>query len=50
MQEGEVEHYFAVIRSRGEAVRGPGAFGPPIEVDDNAPLRTRFLAFLGRRD
>ena len=50
LPEPEVEHYFAVIRSRGEAVRGPGVFGPPLEVDDEAPLRTRFLAFLGRRD
>lgn len=50
MPEDLVERYFEVIRSRGEAVRGPGVFGPPLEVDDDAPLRTRFLAFLGRRD
>jgi uncharacterized protein (TIGR03086 family) len=50
MPEEEVEHYFAVIRSRGEAVRSPGVFGSPVEVDEEAPLRTRFLAFLGRRD
>lgn len=50
MPEDLVERYFEVIRSRGEAVRGPGVFGPPLEVDGDAPLRTRFLAFLGRRD
>ncbi|MEZ5182331.1 MAG: hypothetical protein R2702_10720 [Acidimicrobiales bacterium] len=30
-------------------MRGPGAFGPEIEVADDADDQTRLLAFLGRR-
>jgi uncharacterized protein (TIGR03086 family) len=49
MEEAEVERYLEMLRARGDAVRGPGVFGPPLEVDDSADLKTRFLAFTGRR-
>ncbi|HEY5887349.1 MAG TPA: TIGR03086 family metal-binding protein [Acidimicrobiales bacterium] len=32
-----------------EAMRGPGAFGPEVEVGDDASDQDKLLAFLGRR-
>jgi hypothetical protein len=32
-----------------EAMRGPGAFGPEVEVPDDASDQDKLLAFLGRR-
>jgi uncharacterized protein (TIGR03086 family) len=32
-----------------EAMRGPGAFGPEVEVPDDASEQDKVLAFLGRR-
>ena len=32
-----------------EAMRGPGAFGPEVEVPDDASEQDKLLAFLGRR-
>ncbi len=32
-----------------EAMRGPGAFGPEIDVPDDATEQAKLLAFLGRR-
>ena len=33
----------------GDALRGPGVFGPAIDVPGDADEQTRVLAFLGRR-
>jgi hypothetical protein len=33
----------------GDAMRGPGAFGPELEAPEDADEQTRLLAFLGRR-
>lgn len=33
----------------GDALRGPGAFGPAVEAPPDADEQTRLLAFLGRR-
>ncbi len=35
--------------SFGDAIRGPGAFGPEVEAPAGADDQTRLLAFLGRR-
>jgi uncharacterized protein (TIGR03086 family) len=32
-----------------DAMRGPGAFGPEVQVDDDASDQAKLLAFLGRR-
>jgi uncharacterized protein (TIGR03086 family) len=32
----------------GDAMRGAGGFGPPIEIAADAPVQERMLAFLGR--
>jgi uncharacterized protein (TIGR03086 family) len=39
----------AVKQFPAEAMRGPGAFGPEVEVSDDAGDQDRLLAFLGRR-
>lgn len=33
----------------GEAMRGPGAFGPELTPPEGADAQTRLLAFVGRR-
>jgi|RhiMethySRZTD1v2_1073278.scaffolds.fasta_scaffold81291_4 uncharacterized protein (TIGR03086 family) len=44
-----------VVRTRetaagmGDVLRGPGAFGPEVDVPDDADEQTKMLAFLGRR-
>ena len=44
-----------VVRARedlagmGDALRGPGAFGPEVDAPEDADEQTRLLAFLGRR-
>lgn len=44
-----VEHYHAAMAPGEEMMRASGAFGPAVEVPDDADAQTRFLAFLGRR-
>ena len=39
----------AVKQFPAEAMRGPGAFGPEVEVADDAPDQDKLLAFLGRQ-
>lgn len=45
----EVSRVFAAARSMGDALRGPGAFGPAVEPPPGADEQAQFLAFLGRR-
>jgi uncharacterized protein (TIGR03086 family) len=36
-------------KSFGDAMRSPGAFGPEVEVGDDADEQSKFIAFLGRK-
>lgn len=45
----EVARVRAQAESFGDALRGPGAFGPALEPPENADDQTRLLCFLGRR-
>ncbi len=38
-----------VLMAFGDAVRGPGLFNDAVEVDDDAPVQDRFIAFGGRK-
>ncbi len=48
MPADEVERLDANLRGMGDALRGPGAFGPEVPVSDEAPAQDRLLGFLGR--
>jgi uncharacterized protein (TIGR03086 family) len=45
----EVERQHEVLQGFGEALRSPGAFGPPLEPPAGADAQTRMLAFAGRQ-
>lgn len=49
MPADEVERLDTNLRGMGDALRGPGAFGPEVPVSDDAPAQDRLLGFLGRR-
>lgn len=49
MPSEEVERLDAHLRSVGEAIRSPGAFGPEVPVPADAPAQERFLGYIGRR-
>ena len=44
----EVDMLDARLRPMGDALRGPGVFGPEVPVPDDAPAQDRLLGFLGR--
>jgi uncharacterized protein (TIGR03086 family) len=45
----DVRAIFEAARQFGDAMRGPGAFGPELDAPEGADEQTRLLAFLGRR-
>lgn len=45
----EVARTREAAAAMGDALRGPGAFGPEVPVPDDADDQTKMLAFLGRR-
>lgn len=45
----EVHRVFEAMKPNGDMMRAGGAFGPEVEVPDDADEQTRFLAFTGRR-
>lgn len=45
----EVAKVHEALLPMGDALRSPGAFGPPIEPAPDADAQTRFLNFLGRQ-
>ncbi len=45
----EIERLREHLAAMGDAMRGPGAFGPEVEAPEGADDQTRLLAFLGRR-
>jgi uncharacterized protein (TIGR03086 family) len=49
MPADEIARLRANLSGMGDAMRGPGAFGPELEAPDGADEQTRLLAFLGRR-
>lgn len=48
IDDDEVARLTEVARSFGDAMRGPGAFGPELDAPAGADAQTRLLAFLGR--
>lgn len=44
----EVAQLDSRLRGMGDALRGPGAFGPEVRVPDDASAQDRLLGFLGR--
>ena len=48
MLPDEVERIGTRLRALGDAVRGPGVFGPEVEVPADASDQDRFLGFIGR--
>jgi uncharacterized protein (TIGR03086 family) len=49
MPADEIARLRANLSGMGDAMRGPGAFGPELEAPEGADEQTRLLAFLGRR-
>jgi len=49
MPADEIARLRANLSAMGDAMRGPGAFGPEVEAPDGADEQTRLLAFLGRQ-
>jgi uncharacterized protein (TIGR03086 family) len=47
--DDEVARVRAEMEGMGDAMRGPGAFGPEVEPPADADEQTRLLCFLGRR-
>jgi uncharacterized protein (TIGR03086 family) len=45
---GELAHASNTSEGFGDAMRGPKAFGPELELPPNADEQQRFLAFVGR--
>lgn len=45
----DVRRADAAARAFGDAMRGPGAFGPELEAPEGADPQARLLAYLGRR-
>lgn len=48
MPADEVERIGSRLRGLGDAIRGPGVFGPEVPVPDDASAQDRFLGFIGR--
>ncbi|GAA4357886.1 TIGR03086 family metal-binding protein [Angustibacter luteus] len=46
--QDEIERAWQDVEGFGDALRSPGAFGPEVEVPDDADEQTKLLAFLGR--
>lgn len=44
----EVQRVGERLRRLGDAIRGPGVFGPEVEVPADASEQDRFLGFIGR--
>jgi uncharacterized protein (TIGR03086 family) len=49
MPAEEIARIREAAEGYGDAMRGPGAFGPPIDPPADADEQTRLLAFLGRK-
>ena len=49
MPEDEVELIHSRLAGIGDAIRGPGVFGPEVPVPDDASAQDRFLGFIGRQ-
>jgi uncharacterized protein (TIGR03086 family) len=49
MPADEIPRLRTSLSGMGDAMRGPGAFGPELEAPEGADEQTRLLAFLGRR-
>jgi uncharacterized protein (TIGR03086 family) len=49
MPADEVNRLRDSVAGMGDALRGPGAFGPELAPPEGADEQTRLLAFLGRR-
>lgn len=49
MDPDEVRRVMEAAQGFGDAMRGPGAFGPALDPPPDADEQTRLLAFLGRR-
>jgi uncharacterized protein (TIGR03086 family) len=45
----DIARVSAAVEQFGDAMRGPGAFGPALEAPEGADEQTRLLALLGRR-
>ena len=43
------EKGLSVLMAFGDAVRGPGVFDDAVEVDDDAPIQDKFIAYSGRQ-
>jgi uncharacterized protein (TIGR03086 family) len=43
-----VAHAFALLKSFGDGIRSPGAFGPAVEPPAGADEQTRFICYTGR--
>jgi uncharacterized protein (TIGR03086 family) len=48
IEAADVDALQAAAEALGDAMRGPGAFGPEVPVADDAGPQDRLLAFLGR--
>jgi uncharacterized protein (TIGR03086 family) len=46
---GDLERAVAGAAAFGDAMRGPGAFGPQVDAPADADEQTKLMAFLGRR-
>lgn len=49
MPADEVERIHGQLSGMGDAVRGPGVFGPEVSVAADASAQDRFLGFIGRQ-
>lgn len=49
MPADEIPRMHSLMSGMGDAMRGPGAFGPELDAPEDADEQTRLLAFLGRR-
>jgi uncharacterized protein (TIGR03086 family) len=49
MAEADVARLEEASKGFGDAMRGPGAFGPEVEAPADADRQAKLLAFLGRR-
>jgi uncharacterized protein (TIGR03086 family) len=44
----EAQRTLSALQAMGDNIRGSGAFGPEVAVDDGADLTTRLIAYTGR--